>query len=151
MLRSRLTAARAIFLTLGAVAALGLATLGSADQVYHSERLDLAPLAAQEGTGQVVNIHANGPVIGALERYHLRGAEEGAYEVWIQVCGEGSFTDFVQTAVLETDAQGKGHAQGFFSAADLEPLSGAVVNIRWVLRLEGIDEYATECTTVTID
>ena len=125
----------------------------SADQVYHSERLELAPTGSQPGGGQVVNIHANGPVVGALERYFLLGGQPGeTYEVWIQVClGGGAYADFVQTATLTTDARGNGHSSGFFSAEDLAPLSEAVVDIRWVLRTNGIDQYATACTTVTID
>lgn len=136
------------------VASVGVAAPAIADQVYHSERLELAPVAAdEEGQGQVINIHANGPVIGAMERYKLTGASPSTdYAVWIQFClDDGAYADFTQTQILQTDAQGNGHAKAGFSAADLEPFSGAVVDVRWVLRNAGVDSYATPCTTVTID
>jgi hypothetical protein len=53
--------------------------------------------------------------------------------------------------VLSTNARGNGHASALISAADLAPFSGATVMIRWVLRVDTSDVYATECTTVTID
>lgn len=122
-----------------------------ADQVYHSERLPVVSLGAAEGKGQVVNIHANGPVVGAEERYLLVGAEPGSYAVWIQVCASGAYVDFLTTATLETDPRGNGHARGAFSAAALEPFSGATISVRWTFRRDGVDVYATGCTTVTID
>lgn len=121
-----------------------------ADRVYHTERLELAPLVAlEDGQGQVVNIHANGPVIGALERYQMVGATPSTdYEVWIDFCGAGPF---IQTTTLSTDKHGNGHAKAGFSAEDLAPFSGATVEIQWVLRTGGADAYATPCTTVVID
>jgi hypothetical protein len=99
-----------------------------------------------------VNIHANGPVNGALERYQVAGAAPSTdYEVWIQFCEDGGFADFTQTAVLATDARGNGHASAAFSAADLAPFSGVTVTIRWVLRVDATDVYATSCTSVSID
>jgi hypothetical protein len=131
-----------------------LATGGAAasDGVYHSERLSFAGGADPAFHGQVVNIHPNGPVNGALERYQVVGAEPSTdYEVWIQFCEGADFTDFMQTAVLTTDLHGNGHASAGFSAADLAPFSGATVTIRWVLRVDAADVYVTPCTTVTID
>jgi hypothetical protein len=57
----------------------------------------------------------------------------------------------MQTAVLGTDLRGNGRASAAFSAADLAPFSGATLMIRWVLRVDAADVYATPCTTVTID
>ena len=131
-----------------------LATPGAAaaDGVYHSERLLFVGGADPAFHGQVVNIHANGPVNGALERYQVVGAEPSTdYEVWIQFCEEADFTDFTQTAVVTTDLRGNGHASASFSALDLAPFSGATVSIRWVLRVDAADVYVTPCTTVTID
>lgn len=151
MFKSRLAPAATLLLMAVAIAgAFGVAATTHADQVYHSERLVLSPTdSSVGGTGQVINIHPNGPVVGALERYQLRGGEaHTAYEVWIQFCGGD---DFLQTATLQTDRHGNGHAQGYFSAEDLAPFSGLVVNIRWALRSGGANVYVTECTTVTID
>jgi hypothetical protein len=131
---------------------VGTAIPAGADAVYHSERLELTSTADSDFHGQVVNIHANGPVIGALERYHIVGAAASrTYAVWIQTCDSGQFTDFIQTAVLTTDANGNGHASATFSAADLVPFSGQTISIRWVLKSGGAVVYATPCTTVTID
>jgi hypothetical protein len=131
-----------------------LATGGSAaaDDVYHTERLSFAGGVDPGSHGQVVNIHPNGPVNGALERYQVVGAEPSTeYEVWIQFCEDADFTDFTQTADLTTNSHGNGHASAGFSAADLAPFSGATVTIRWVLRAGAADVYVTPCTTVTID
>ena len=138
-------------LVLAALFMLMLGSTASGDAVYRSERL-----AFEGGSpafhGQVVNIHANGPVVGALERYQVvRAAPDTAYEVWIQTCDGGdTFTNFLMTASLVTNGHGNGHAKARFSADDLAPFSGAVIDIRWVLRDGGV-EYWTSCTTVTID
>ncbi len=143
-------AATLLLMAVALAGALGVAATSHADQVYHSERLVLSPTNLNDGgTGQVINIHPNGPVVGALERYQLRGGRTNtAYEVWIQLCGG---TNFLQTATLVTDKHGNGQAQGYFSAEDLVPFSGAVVEIRWALRFGGADVYVTNCTTVVID
>jgi hypothetical protein len=138
----------------GLVVAAILATAGvaSADAVYHSERLELIGGSDPTFHGQVVNIHSNGPVNGALERYQVVHAVPSTdYEVWIQLCEDGGFADFTQTAVLATDARGNGHASAVFTASDLEPFAGATVTIRWVLRTNATDAYTSPCTTVTID
>jgi hypothetical protein len=123
----------------------------NADRVYHTERLELAPVEGSDeaGTGMVVNIHPNGPVIGAQERYQLRNATPHTeYVVWI-VIGE---QDFFATATLHTDRHGNGHAKARFSAEDLAPFSGAVIpGLKWVLRSDGVDAYETPETTVSID
>ena len=134
------------------IAILATGGAAAADGVYHSERLSFAGGADPAFHGQVVNVHANGPVNGALERYQVVRAEPSTdYEVWIQFCEDAEFTDFTQTAVLATDLRGNGHASASISAADLAPFSGATVTIRWVLRVDAADVYATPCTTVTID
>lgn len=131
----------------GALAASGSAL---ADSAYHTERLAFEPVTGSEtGSGMVVNIHPNGPVIGALERYQLKNAQPNTeYDVWLVVAGG----DFLQTATILTDRRGNGHAKAGFSAADLAPFSGAVVPVQWVLRTDDInDAYATDVTIVTLD
>lgn len=142
--RAALVVALAIVMLAGPVAA---------DAVYHTERLSLQGGTDSNFHGQVVNIHANGPVVGALERYQVVNAEpDSSYQVWIQLCGAAGFGDFINTAVLETDRNGNGHARARFSADDLKPFSGAVVSIRWSLKdVRGTDVYTTECTVVAID
>ena len=143
--------------TLGAVALLAAVlvmvtgTTAGADAVYHSERLEFAAGGDPDFHGQVVNIHPNGPVNGALERYQVVGATpDTTYAVWIQTC-DGGFADFINTTDLVTDKQGNGHAAARFTAEDLDPFEGAVVTIRWALKLGGVAVYTTDCTTVTID
>ena len=139
-------------LTLMTIAILATGGAAAADGVYHSERLSFAGGADPAFHGQVVNIHPNGPVNGALERYQVVRAQPSTdYHVWIQVCAGGTFTDFIQTAVLATDSRGNGHSSTSFSAADLVPFSGLTISIRWVLKVDAADVYATPCTTVTID
>jgi hypothetical protein len=131
---------------------VGAAVPASADDVYHTERLEFTSASDSDFHGQIINIHANGPVIGALERYQVvRAAPQTSYDVWIQMCTDAGFVDFIPTAELVTNRQGNGHAQATFTAQDLEPFSGAVVSIRWVLRSGNADVYTTACTTVTID
>lgn len=119
-----------------------------ADSAYHTERLELAPTGAETGAGQVVNIHPNGPVVGAQERYQLRKATPNtSYDVWLVVGG----ADFMVTATIETDAHGNGHGKARFSADDLAPFSGAVLPVKWELRIGEVVAYETATTIVTID
>jgi hypothetical protein len=119
-----------------------------ADSAYHTERLELTPVGAETGSGQVINIHPNGPVVGAQERYQLKKAmPNSSYEVWLVVGG----ADFMVTDTIETDAHGNGHGSARFSAEDLEPFSGAVLPVKWELRTGGIVAYETATTIVTID
>lgn len=119
-----------------------------ADSVYHTERLELTPLGTETGSGQVINIHANGPVVGAQERYQLKKAmPNSSYEVWLVVGG----ADFTVTTTINTDARGNGHGNARFSAEELEPFSGAVLPVKWELRLGSVVAYETTTTIVTID
>lgn len=129
---------------------LGGSGIAGADAVYHTERLELMPAAGsgETGSGMVVNIHPNGPVVGAEERYQIKKAEPHTeYAVWLVVNGG----DFVQTATIVTDRNGNGHAKAGFSAADLAPFSGFTLQVKWELRVEGAVAYETEVTTVTLD
>lgn len=137
-------------LSTGVVLAMLFVGLGSAqaDSTYHTERLVLDPVGTETGSGQVVNIHPNGPVVGAQERYQLKNAQpDTGYQVWLVVDG----ADFMQTATIVTDRNGNGHAKARFSAADIAPFSGAVLSVRWELRTASGVAYATEATTVTLD
>jgi hypothetical protein len=142
----------ALVLCLSVVLTLLVGTSSAnADRVYHTERLELAPVEGSDeaGSGMVVNIHPNGPVVGALERYQLRNATPHTeYVVWIVIGDQ----DFIATATLRTDRHGNGHAKARFSAEDLAPFSGAVIpGLKWVLRSDSADAYETRETTVSID
>ena len=97
---------------LAMVAILATGGVAAANGTYHSERLSFSGGSDPAFHGQVVNIHANGPVNGALERYQVVGAAPSTdYEVLIQFCEDGGFADFTQTAVLTTDRAATGMPQ----------------------------------------
>jgi hypothetical protein len=136
-----------------------------ADQDFHTQRLPLFLTA--EGavadpphpplrSGQVVDIHANGPQIGALERYMINGARANStYAVVLEIfAGDcaGVPSPPIMTTTLETNQQGNAHGGFVFTAEDLAPVSGAVVGVRWTLvDAEGVLAYATSCIVVTVD
>jgi hypothetical protein len=140
-------------------------TVALADQAFHTERLPLSLTAEGAATepphptlrsGHVVDIHANGPQIGSLERYVINGARaNSSYDVVLELfegdC-EGAESLPVMTTTLETNKQGNAHGGFVFTAEDLAPFSGAVVGVRWTLvDEEGIIAYATSCIVVPID
>lgn len=159
-----MTRYKRLALALGTAAIVSLLslTVASADQVYHSERLDLevTPAGAAAGHpeirhGQVVNIHPNGPVVAAIEKYMVNGATaDTSYDVVLVVdtapCGIGPVLE-IGTATIATDRRGNGHASAQFAPADLAGLSGCTLAVRWFLRADGVDAYATEWTTVVLD
>jgi len=143
--------------------ALTLSTVAVADQVYHSERLPFALTDAgafadhpELRSGQVVNIHPNGPVNGALERYMINGAAANtSYGVVIlafddPACG-GTPSLNIPTATLTTNNQGNAHGQAKFTTDELVPFSGMTVGVRWTLVANGVVAYQTDCTVVSID
>jgi hypothetical protein len=152
----------ALALIAASVLAITAATAALADQVYHSERIDFVLTGAGNAAGHaelraghVVNIHPNGPVNGALERYMINGAlPHTTYDVVLEAfaggCGGDSLFAMV-TAILDTNARGTAHADLVLTPSDLAPLSGATVGAQWTLQAEGVDAYQTPCTTVVID
>jgi hypothetical protein len=144
------------------VLAIAAATAALADQVYHSERIELELTADGDAAGHpelraghVVNIHPNGPVNGALERYVVSGAmPDTSYDVLLEAFGGGCGGDSLfamVTASLDTNANGAAHADLTLTPSDLAPLSGATVGAQWTLQAGGVDAYQTSCTTVVID
>ena len=147
-------------------AALVAAPIASADQTYHSERLDFKLTVAGAGaghptlrSGQVVNIHPNGAVNGALERYMINGAKPNtSYRVEILIFANGDsqclgdLAFFVPTDTLNTNRQGSAHGQGHFSRAELVPFKGAVLPVKWsLLDNNDVSAYESRCTIVTVD
>jgi len=153
-------------LTLATIACATLlmsTTSAFADQTFHSVRLSLAPVAADPlRNGDVVDIHANGPVNYAIEEYHLNGATPNAsYAVeylitgapfGTAVCGSGAFP-FPNGATVSTDRDGDGNAQlkippSFVTGLGLHH---TVLGLIWVLLRDGVPAYQTRCIPVGLD
>ncbi len=159
MLRRNLTAILGLALLLGAL--LLPASPAAADRVYHSERLPffLTAAGATDGhpelrSGHVVNIHPNGPVVGALERYMVSGASPNTdYEVLLKLFFDQCGTSFFEavTATMTTNGNGVAHEGASFTPADLVGLSGLTVQVHWKLVDGSVEAYTTDCTTVEID
>ena len=136
-----------------------------ADQLFHSERLDFwltddgeAAGHPELRSGHVVDIHPNGPVNGALERYMINGAApNSSYQVVLQVfsnveCKEGTSLPPISTTLLETNAQGNAHGQWRFSSAETAGFSGFVGGVFWTLVDEDdVVAYRTDCIKVSVD
>lgn len=137
-----------------------------ADQLFHSKRLDFwltddgeAAGHPELRSGHVVDIHPNGPVNGALERYMINGAApNSSYQVVLQVfsdlgcAGDPLLSPPLSTALLETNAQGKAHGQWHFSRADISGFSGFVGGVFWTLVDEDdVVAYRTDCIVVSVD
>jgi hypothetical protein len=155
-------AARGILVALiGALVLVGTSVSAvSADAVYHTEQLELAPVAGAAGSGFVVNIHPNGPVVFASERYALRGAEPNAsYTIWLIVDALALACDFDGLAIpmkadLQTNAVGNGTspADFFFRPEGIPPcLRDASFPIHWEATLGGALTHITDVTMVTLD
>jgi hypothetical protein len=135
--------------------------LATADSVYHSERLALEPVGGAQGDGMVVNIHPNGPVVFASERYALRDAEPNAsYTVWLVIdaseltgCDFGGLT-IPMKADLQTNAAGNGTspADFYFEPGGIPPcLRDMSFPIHWDVTLGGVLTHQTDTTIVTLD
>ena len=148
------------FLVLFAVAAVGLvsAQVASADAVYHSEHMELTPVAgAPLRSGFVENIHANGPKVYARERYVLNGAAaNAAYEVRLLVhlfddtCSNAPVV-FAATS-LGTNGAGNGSAQLLIRPEDVpSAVRNATHGVHWEVWRSGTLAYRTACTSVELD
>jgi len=135
------------------------ANLALADRSYHTERLSFHALngAPNLRDGHVINAHSNGPIRYAREGYMVNGAAPNtSYDVFIQVFFDNaceSAPDLaLQTATLETDANGNGHAYHVFIPADVVPFNPPLtVHARWVLEVGGTAQYETDCTVINLD
>jgi hypothetical protein len=158
---------------LGTIASL-LATpmTGFADQLFHSVRLPFVLTLDGENadnpplrSGHVIDIHPNGPVYGAHERYVVNGAKPNhRYDVVLRIFADdeedcqGTPTDFdpLPTATLVTNQNGVAHGKFDFPAGDPleEPL---FVWVYWTLVEPGSGDdedtvaYQTDCILVGID
>lgn len=147
-------------LALSVVLSLLITGTVAADAVYHTERLTLDPVAGASGTGFVVNIHPNGPLHFAQERYALRGAEPNtSYSVFLLVDASALDCPFpgleiLMRADLSTNAAGNGTAPAdFFFTPEAIPacLHNASFPIHWEVMLESVLTHQTANTRVTLD
>ena len=147
-------------LALASIAALmtigGVSTV-SADGAYRTERVSLhaidnAPLRS----GSVVNIHANGPKVYAMERYLLNGAlPNHDYEITLNVhlfdtsCG-GESVEFFRLPI-STNAAGNGQTKApTITPEAVEGLAGDH-GVNWIVYDGEIAVYETGCEDVTLD
>jgi len=139
---------------------LGLGIVGpqaAADQVYHAQHIDLAPVGGDPlRSGFVENIHPNGPNVYAHEQYVVNGAAPDAdYQVTILIyvtdttCTSTPLA--VPTAIVETNASGNGTADVVFTPEDADGLRGATHGAVWQLSVDGTVVYETECSTIVLD
>jgi hypothetical protein len=135
-----------------------LAPVASADSVYHTEHLDLAPVgAAPLRSGFVQNIKAEGPRIYAHELFVLNGARPNAsYTVtrnffFLDQKCDGSLVFASDVALLKTNRAGNARADVFVSPEDVAGFEG-VHGVLWTVRdAAGVVAYRTACTAVTLD
>lgn len=132
----------------------------AADAVYHTERLALAAVGEAAGTGFVVNIHPNGPLHFAQERYALRDAEPNTtYSVSLIIDASALACPFpgleiVMKAELTTNAAGNATAPAdfFFTPGGIPPcLRNASFPIHWAVTLDGVLTHQTADTMVMLD
>lgn len=146
-----------------AMAGLGLAFSAAvprvfADQTFHTMQLALLPVngAPPLRQGFVVDVHANGPMVAAQERYVLLGAApDTTYQVQLSAypdtaCAQPPFAT-IPEATLTTNAAGNGEAGYTFRPAQSPP--PGTYNLQWhVLDSAGATVlYQTACTAVAID
>lgn len=149
-------------LTCGLTGLTGLTSPASADAGFHTAKYALDPVAgAPLRNGTVIDIHANGPTVYAQERYHLVGAlASTTFAVTLVAyadlgCGGAPITEIPETT-FTTDAKGNGHGSVTFTPAQVAPFRDknggtATYGLRWVLRVGGVDTYATGCEIVSLD
>jgi hypothetical protein len=152
------------------VSVLATPLTGFADQLFHSVRLPfvLTPEGAAVDnpplrSGHVIDIHPNGPVYGAHERYVVNGAKPNhSYEVVLRIfaddaddCQGTPFPGFdpFPTVTLETNQNGVAHGKFDFPAG--APLEEPL--FLWVYwTLVDVEEaetvaYQTDCILVGVD
>ena len=137
-----------------------------ADQSNHTTRLTLGLTPAGEAAGhpalragQVVNIHANGPVIFAIEDYLLNGAKPvTSYAVvlgfYAGSCGGDFAFPFPNGVTLTTNANGDAHGQARITPEQVASfgLHNTDWGIAWMfVDGDGVTAYSTTCTNVHID
>jgi hypothetical protein len=164
MLAGRSSRARRRYRQAAAAAAVAVAAsicgaTAYADQQYQSHHYDLTPInGARLRSGFVENIHANGPIVFAHERYVLDGAApdttyQVALSIWTSnLTCSGSPTFQLHPAELQTNASGNAEAGHTYSPQDVERagLLGHTVSATWQLSTDGSPSYETGCEVVPL-
>lgn len=141
-------------------AAFASYSIAFADEVYHSERLPFHATGASGhpalAAGHIINIHPDGPVVGAIQNYMVNGARPNTdydvVETLFEGCSAGDAQLFsLRWTTLTTDEHGNGTVRNVISAENLAPFSGMTVGAIWTLEHEGVVAYRTRCTVGTID
>ena len=143
---------------------LATASPALADQSNHTTRLALWLTPAGEAAGhptlnagQVVNIHANGPVVFAIEDYLLNGAKPmTSYAVVLDFyfgsCDGPLLFPFPNGVTLTTDAEGNAHAQARLASDAVDPaFRDTDWGIVWTFVDGSVAAYKTACADVHID
>jgi hypothetical protein len=138
-----------------AAALLALATPALADQAFHTLKAPLSAVGnAPLHSGWVSDSHANGPIIGAHEEYHVNGASPNTtYQVVIQfypgVTGCPGDAVALPTASFKTNASGNGNANWVFPGGPKAPITQN--SAIWQLVGPGnVVAYQTDCQLVLI-
>ena len=145
-----------VLAAVSAAALLALTTTARADQAFHTLKAPLSAVGnAPLHSGWVSDSHANGPIIGAHEEYHVNGASPNTtYQVVIQfypgVTGCAGDVVPIQTASFTTNASGTGNADWVFPGGPRAPVTQN--SAIWQLVAPGnVVAYQTECQLVLID
>ena len=153
----RLVRHAAVAAALATIALPLLASTAAADQYFHTSHAALIPInGAPLQSGFVNDIHAQGPEIGAQERYQLNGAlPNTTYTVELHIyrgdptCSGTFFTR--QTVTFTTNSAGNGQAGfTFFAANPVPPPNPVESGIIWVVSTGGVPQYQTACVPVTL-
>ena len=144
-----------VLAVVSAGALLALTTTARADQAFHTLKAPLSAVGnAPLHSGWVSDSHANGPIIGAHEEYHVNGASPNTtYQVVIQfypgVAGCPGGAVAIPTASFTTNASGNGNADHFFPGGPPAPVT--TNSAIWQLVGPGnVVAYQTDCQLVLI-
>jgi hypothetical protein len=144
-----------VLAVVSAAALLALTTTARADQAFHTLKAPLSAVGnAPLHSGWVSDSHANGPIIGAHEEYHVNGASPNTtYQVVIQfypgVTGCPGSAVAIPTASFTTNPSGNGNADWVFPGGPPAPITQN--SAIWQLVGPGnVVAYQTDCQLVLI-
>lgn len=148
-----------LVITVVACVALSTTPVVRADSTFHTEQIPLTPAgAAPLQSGFVVDIHTNGPVNYALERYVLNGAQpDTTYQVSTQLSFDSSCSTVaasVPDATFGTNAAGNGEAGSVLTVPAVLSFGLSLpttVYVTWIVTEGSSVVYQTNCTTVALD
>jgi hypothetical protein len=134
-----------------------VASTAAADQYFHTSHAELTPIGtAPLQSGFVNDIHTNGVMISAQERYVLNGAmPDTTYSVALHISLADPTCTVVnavrQTSTFTTNPAGNGEANfTFYAAHPLPPPNPRTIYIRWVVSSGGVPQYQTACIPVSV-